>query len=169
MKVLLIMPDAGLLMRSSERSYDVVGNQTSRTDAEGRTTTFVYDARRQLVERITEEVVGADGSTPFRYRKMPYRVFLRLICERLQATYDEDAFAYESSQQLIDDLSMISNSLAARRGENAGQFAVKRLIRRVETFGFHFLSLDIRHNADDLQQVVGHCLEFSRRGRVDQR
>ena len=118
----------------------------------------IDDAVLERTQAYARQFPGAHGSTPFRYRKMPYRVFLRLICERLQATYDEDAFAYEAPQQLIDDLSIISNSMAARRGKNAGQFAVYRLIRRVETFGFHFLSLDIRHNADDLQQVVGHCL-----------
>ena len=45
-----------------------------------------------------------------------------------------------------------------RKGANAGLFAVKRLIRRADTFGFHFVSLDIRHNAHQLQKVVGHCL-----------
>ncbi len=118
----------------------------------------VDDAVLERTAKYARQYPGAHGSTPFRYRKMPYRVFLRLICERLQATYDENAFAYESPQQFIDDLKIISNSLAARRGKNAGRFAVNRLIRRAETFGFHFLSLDIRHDADYLQQVVGFCL-----------
>ena len=110
------------------------------------------------IEKYARQFPEAYGSLPHRYRNMHYRVLLRLITRRLKATYDDSAFPYESPQQFIDDLSIIASSLASRRGANAGMFAVKRLIRRAETFGFHFLALDIRHNADDLQRVVGHCL-----------
>jgi len=85
-------------------------------------------------------------------------VLLRLINERLQATFDEGAFPYETARQFVDDLEIIAHSLRTRRGSNAGLFAVRRLIRRVETFGFHFLSLDIRHDARELQRVVGLCM-----------
>lgn len=98
------------------------------------------------------------GNMLQRYRNMPYRMLLRLICQRLQATYDERAFPYESPEQFIDDLQLIATSLRHRKGVNAGLFAVERLIRRAETFGFHFLSLDIRYNAFDLQRAVGYCL-----------
>ena len=93
-----------------------------------------------------------------RYRSMPYRMLLRLICQRLQATYDDRAFPYESPEQFIDDLQLIARSLRHRKGVNAGLFAVERLIRRAETFGFHFLSLDLRYNAIDLQKAIGCCL-----------
>ncbi|MDP7661625.1 MAG: phosphoenolpyruvate carboxylase, partial [Gammaproteobacteria bacterium] len=118
----------------------------------------IDDAVSKRIESYTQQFPNVSGTTPHRYRGMPYRILLRLICQRLQATYDEEAFPYESADQFIDDLQIIANSLAKRKGSNAGLFAVKRLIRRVKIFGFHFLSLDIRHNAVDLQKVVGHCL-----------
>lgn len=114
-----------------------------------------------VVERIEDygkQFSGMYGSTPHRHRNMPYRILLRLICARLKATYEQTAFPYESPDQFIRDLQLVANSLANRRGQHAGLFIVKRVIRRAETFGFHFASLDIRHNAHDLQQLVGECL-----------
>jgi phosphoenolpyruvate carboxylase len=113
---------------------------------------------QERIDSYARQFPTISGTTPHRYREMPYRILLRLICRRLKATYDDDAFPYESCEQFVEDLQLIANSLAKRKGTNAGLFAVKRLIRRTETFGFHFLSLDIRHNATDLQKVVGHCL-----------
>jgi len=100
----------------------------------------------------------ARGSIPHRYRDMPYRLFLRLITERLQSTYDDDVFPYESAEQFVDDLQLIASSLENNQGENAGLFSVKRLIRRARTFGFYFTTLDIRQNAKNIQELMGRCL-----------
>ncbi|MBH97560.1 MAG: phosphoenolpyruvate carboxylase [Rhodospirillaceae bacterium] len=89
----------------------------------------------------------AFSSIPARHREMPYRVFIRLAAARLQATYEDKAFPYESSDEFIQDIELIENSLRANKGKNAGLFSVKRLRRRVETFGFHIATLDIRQNA----------------------
>jgi phosphoenolpyruvate carboxylase len=97
-------------------------------------------------------------AVPARHRDMPYRVYLRLIQERLQATFDDDAYPYESAKQLTDDISLLAESLAANDGEHAGLFSVKRLLRRIDTFGFHFLTLDVRQDAMVLRQVVGELL-----------
>jgi phosphoenolpyruvate carboxylase len=112
----------------------------------------------ERIEMYSKQFPGILGVLSHRYRNMPYRVFLRLVMERLQATYDDAAFPYEDPEQFIADLKLIADSLARRKGANAGLFAVKRLIRRADTFGFHFMSLDIRHNSHELQKVVGHCL-----------
>ena len=42
---------------------------------------------------------------------MPYRVYLRLVQERLQATYDDDAYPYESAMQFRTDIQLIAQSL----------------------------------------------------------
>ena len=113
---------------------------------------------KERIEAYSGQFPGVHGSTPHRYRNMPYRMLFRLICQRLQATYDDSAYPYESADQFIDDLQLVAKSLAKRKGANAGLFAVKRLIRRAQAFGFCFLSLDIRYNAHDLQHVVGYCM-----------
>ncbi len=101
---------------------------------------------------------NAYHAVPARHRDMPYRVFLRLMQQRLQATYDDDAYPYESVDLFRADVALIAQSLDAHRGKHAGLFAVKRLLRRIDTFGFHFLTLDVRQDALVHRQVVGELL-----------
>lgn len=119
------------------------------------------DVEPEMLERI-EHYRGvfqhAHHSVPARHREMPYRVFLRLVQERLQATYDDAAYPYESADQLYDDIALVSKSLTANNGQHAGLFAVTRLLRRIETFGFHFMTLDVRQDALVLRKVVGELI-----------
>jgi len=101
---------------------------------------------------------NAYHAVPSRHRDMPYRVFLRLIEERLQATYDDDVYPYEKANQFEADICLIETSLIANKGEHAGLFAVRRLLRRIRTFGFHLVTLDVRQDALVHRQVVGECL-----------
>jgi phosphoenolpyruvate carboxylase len=89
---------------------------------------------------------------------MPYRVLLRLIQQRLQSTYDDDIYPYEKVGQFRSDIKLIADSLKANKGEHAGLFAVRRLLRRIDTFGFHLVTLDVRQDAEVHRQVVGECL-----------
>ncbi len=112
----------------------------------------------QRIEHYRGFFPHAYHAVPARHREMPYRVFLRLVQERLQATYDDDAYPYEKASQLYDDITLLSRSLTANKGQHAGLFAVKRLMRRIETFGFHFMTLDVRQDAMVLRRVVGELL-----------
>lgn len=118
----------------------------------------VSPAVLQRIDDYSGHFPQAAGSVPIRHRDMPYRVFLRLIMQRLQATHDDDAYPYESPEDLLADLNLIASSLEQNGGEHAGLFSVVRLIRRVETFGFHLMTLDIRQNALVNRRVVGRGL-----------
>ena len=115
----------------------------------------------ELTKRIqlySDQFPGIAGQVSLRHRDMPYRAFLKLVGQRLQATFDDDVFPYESADEFLKDLQIVYDSLADNRGKHAGLFATRRLITRVETFGFHFLTLDIRQSAIINRRVVGHCL-----------
>jgi phosphoenolpyruvate carboxylase len=99
------------------------------------------------------------GNVPLRHRDMPYRVLLRLMMARLQSTHDDGSYPYESAEEFLADVKLVDRSLVANKGSNAGLFAVRRLIRRVETFGFHFVSLDLKQSALAIRSVVGKCLD----------
>jgi phosphoenolpyruvate carboxylase len=101
---------------------------------------------------------NAYHAVPARHRNMPYRVFLRLIQQRLQSTFDDDIFPYEKVSQLRADIQLIADSLAENQGQHAGLFSVNRLLRRIDTFGFHLVTLDVRQDAAVHRQVVGECL-----------
>jgi phosphoenolpyruvate carboxylase len=101
---------------------------------------------------------NAYHNVPARHRNMPYRVLLRLIQQRLQSTYDDDIYPYEKVGQFRSDIQLIADSLKENKGEHAGLFAVRRLLRRIDTFGFHLITLDVRQDAEVHRQVVGECL-----------
>lgn len=101
------------------------------------------------------QLSSAQSLTPARHDRMPYRVFLGQVMERLRATYEGRQNHYEGAAQFLDDVQLIARSLLANKGEHAGYFSVRRLIRRVRTFGFHLATLDIRQNASVHRAVIG--------------
>jgi phosphoenolpyruvate carboxylase len=108
------------------------------------------------VEQYTRLLPGARAITPARHDRMPYRVFLAQLGERLRSTYEGRASGYESARQFRDDVALIAASLKANKGANAGLFYVERLLRRIDTFGFHLATLDVRQHASVLHEVVAH-------------
>ncbi len=110
------------------------------------------------IEQYRSLIPAAQAGTPASHDRMPYRVLLGQVAERLRATYDGRAGQYERVEQLIDDLELIAASLAANRGEHAGLFHVRRMLRRVRTFGFHLATLDVRQNAEVHREIVGRAL-----------
>ena len=101
----------------------------------------------------------AANAIPARHREMPYRVFLALVAARLRATHEENAFPYESPDEFIEDIDILAGSLRANKGANSGLFSAERLRRRVDTFGFHIATLDVRQNALVHRRVVGEGLQ----------
>ena len=113
---------------------------------------------QQKIDEYSHVFPNAHHAVPSRHRDMPYRVYLRLIQQRLQATYDDGVFPYEKAAQLETDIQLIAFSLEANKGAHAGLFAVRRLLRRIRTFGFHMVTLDVRQDALVHRQVIGECL-----------
>jgi phosphoenolpyruvate carboxylase len=110
------------------------------------------------IEQYRSLVPGARTATPASHDRMPYRVFLGQMAERLRATYEGRSGHYERVEQLIEDLEIIARSLADHRGGYAGLFHVRRMLRRVRSFGFHLATLDVRQNAGVHRDIVGRAL-----------
>ncbi|WP_446831070.1 phosphoenolpyruvate carboxylase [Candidatus Foliamicus sp.] len=118
------------------------------------------DIRRRL--RIYREhfpkVYGQLGPDE---RDMPFCVLFRLMAARLQATALDAAFHYDDEREFLDDLEAVGDSLAAHGGEFAGGRRVQRLARRVETFGFHLLAVELRQRASVLRRALGKAFAQS--------
>lgn len=82
-----------------------------------------------------------------RHANMPYRGLLQLIGARLAATAHDEPQAYREPAEFAADIELVANSLRANAGAHAGWFAVRRLQRRVATFGFHLARLDARQDS----------------------
>ncbi len=118
----------------------------------------VSEQVRARIEHYRSVVPAASGSAPSSHDRMPYRVLLAQIAARLRATYEHGSGQYERVEQLIDDLEIIARSLAENRGRAAGLFYVRRMLRRVRTFGFHLATLDVRQNAEVHREVIAKAL-----------
>ncbi len=82
-----------------------------------------------------------------RRANMSYRELLGLMGARLQDTQAGSDTGYSSPKDLLEDLALVEDSLLANRGERAGHFAVQRVVRRVQAFGFHLAALDLRQDS----------------------
>ncbi|HXZ59910.1 MAG TPA: phosphoenolpyruvate carboxylase [Steroidobacteraceae bacterium] len=111
------------------------------------------------IERYATLLPAARGHVPLHHERMPYRQFLGQISERLRHANDGRAAGYEGPQQFRADVALIAASLRANKGANAGLFYVERLLRRIDTFGFHLAALDVRVHASVLHQVITRGLD----------
>jgi phosphoenolpyruvate carboxylase len=110
------------------------------------------------VERYGEAMPEVAEAIPERYRDMPYRCLLRFMARRLEDTLAESGTGYDSVEEFSRDIELIRDSLAANKGQHAGLFGVDRLLRRVRTFGFHLVTLDVRQDALLHRRVIGSLL-----------
>ncbi|MGN2247486.1 phosphoenolpyruvate carboxylase [Frateuria sp. GZRR35] len=105
-----------------------------------------------------------------RHADMPYRCLLTLIGARLEATGDNGAEGYASAAELLDDLQLIDHSLLGHCGLHAGAYAVRRLVWRVRTFGFHLARLDVRQDSrvhDDALAALLDDADWASRAAAD--
>jgi phosphoenolpyruvate carboxylase len=121
---------------------------------------------------VADEVIAlaekSGDQNPAR-RDEPYRRAITGIYARLAATYQKitgrvasrpasvRAEAYPDAESLRADLAALDRSLQAS-GQQPVTGALSRLIRSVETFGFHLASLDLRQNSDVHARVVAELL-----------
>jgi phosphoenolpyruvate carboxylase len=115
----------------------------------------------ELQKRIDEYsalLPGAQLLTPARHDRMPYRVFLGQVAERLRNTYEGRGNHYDNAGQLCADLELVAQSLRQNRGASAGLHPVRRFLRRVRTFGFHLATVDVRQHTDVHNEVLAQGL-----------
>jgi phosphoenolpyruvate carboxylase len=131
-----------------------------------------------LLASIDADVVALPELDPRILRinaEEPYRLKGRCITQRLANTRSRIASGlphrtghdYLGTTQLLDDLTLMRESLATHRGELAAAGRMDRLIRTVATFGLHLATLDVREHADAHHHVLAQL--FDRLGELSWR
>lgn len=98
-------------------------------------------------DRRPELFAAAEARSPHQ----PYRQKLAIVAARLDP---EDPEAYADPAGLRADLRLIERSLLSGRGARIARRSVARLIRQVDTFGFHLARLDVRQHSSRFQEAV---------------
>ena len=119
-------------------------------------------------------LAAASGDPSPSRQDEPYRRAISGIYARLAATYcvlvgkppsrpsPLNAKAYAAPADLRSDLIIVAQGLAsAGDGALPTGGALDRLIRAVETFGFHLAALDLRQNSDVHERVVAELLKVA--------
>ena len=117
----------------------------------------VSDALQARVAHY-EQLLPQVKSRP-RHADMPYRLLNDRMRARVQATLDDADGAYASPDELEHDIQLILDSLHANKGDHAGGFAVRRLLWRVRTFGFHLARLDVRQESSVHGRALASVLD----------
>jgi phosphoenolpyruvate carboxylase len=117
------------------------------------------DALRQRIDAYRERFPEAVARIRPRHADMPYRGFLTLVAERLDATLRDHDDRYACADEFIDDIVLVEDSLLAHGGRHAGAYAVGRLLWRARTFGFHLARLDVRQDARVHDEALGALLD----------
>ncbi len=115
------------------------------------------EVQARVEEYRTRMSQAAELSRP-RHADMPYRVLNDLMRARLKATLDDAPEGYAGPDELAADIELILRSLEQNRGVHAGWFAVRRLLWRVRTFGFHLARLDVRQESGVHARAVAAAL-----------
>ncbi|QOW21800.1 phosphoenolpyruvate carboxylase [Novilysobacter avium] len=125
--------------RDIARLADLLSQSLSRVS--------VSDAVIGQVAAYRELLPEAAAELHPRHADMPYRNLLMLMAARLRATSHDEATGYPDAASFVADIECIHASLMANRGEHAGDFVLRRLLRRARCFGFHLASLDLRQDS----------------------
>jgi phosphoenolpyruvate carboxylase len=120
----------------------------------------VSAALAERIDSYTTVLPGAKALAPARHDRMPYRVFFGQVSERLKASYEGRPNAYQNPDELLSDIGLAATSLLENRGRHAGYFLVRRLMRRVRTFGFHLATLDVIQHARVHDEVIAQGLDL---------
>ncbi|MDO3377496.1 phosphoenolpyruvate carboxylase [Geoalkalibacter halelectricus] len=105
----------------------------------------LIQAAARAVEKFPETAPSTAGYPECEH----YRKFLRVALYRLEKTLADPRHedGYAAAAQLAEELRLVRRSLAAHGGERLARHYVDPVLRRLDTFGFHLHSLDIRQHA----------------------
>lgn len=109
------------------------------------------DASTELTSAVAayrERFKQVNPANPARSSHELYRCFLDFVLHRLEVTRTTPTHidAYADTSEFREDLQLLGRSLTANRGERIARLELEPLLRQVQTFGFHLVTLDIRQH-----------------------
>ncbi|WP_438352475.1 phosphoenolpyruvate carboxylase [Microbacterium sp. CJ88] len=111
-------------------------------------TTPPSDALLALWRRLKDADEDAAKDIAKRSPDEPHRRIVLLLARKIAATRTRDAdLAYRDPEDLLADLRIVQDSLAAARAPRQAYGHLQQLIWQVETFGFHLTELEVRQHS----------------------
>jgi phosphoenolpyruvate carboxylase len=151
-----LLTQRNAIIRCYQPELNRLGRYLSQTHGQAR-----FD--KQVLQRwleYSELMPEVTETIPARHHEMPYRCLLKCISARLEGTRTGGQHAYPDVETFLGDIKLIAQSLENNKGAHAGLFGIRRLLQRIETFGFHLATLDARQDALLHREVMGELLNL---------
>jgi len=126
------------------------------------TSSIIIPADKELVDSVKRDDAVLKTKKTNGLMRDPseiYRSKLFLISRKLLKTLDNEKRGYKNSQEFLDDMNLIYQSLCNNKGKIIAENRVLPFIYKVKTFGFHFVSIDIRQNTSLLRLAVNDLIK----------
>ncbi len=126
-------------------------------------------------EELRELADRSEDRSPHRldepYRRAIYGIYTRLDATKAALAIASDAarrqtntVPYKSAAELLADLDIVHQSLAACGSKALARGRLRHLRQAVKVFGFSLAPIDLRQNSDVHERVVGELLSRARPG-----
>ncbi|MGE5431228.1 MAG: phosphoenolpyruvate carboxylase, partial [Syntrophomonadaceae bacterium] len=141
-----------LYLKDLDPVYDSISTSTNLVSASPRLHLSVESDGSSLQDSVTESVLRDPSEI--------YRVKLFLISLKLRKTIDRQGDGYKDAAEFISDLELMYDSLTENRGRIIADSKILPLIYKVKTFGFNFITLDVRQNASLIREAAEEILSY---------
>lgn len=128
------------------------------------TSTYLKTVSRQLKSKLNQyQSKLSSTKTNIQHREPTeiYRAYLYALYRKLENTIDSKDYRYNDSSEFEYDLLLIKKSLIENEGKIIAEQIIEPLIKKVETFGFYFVKLDIRQNSRLIRDAVNELFTVS--------
>ncbi|MDX8291582.1 phosphoenolpyruvate carboxylase [Metabacillus indicus] len=105
----------------------------------------------ELLASVQEETPLLSKGERWQVEHEIYRCKLTIMLKKLD---QQQPFCYRSSDQLLQDLKMIQQSVLLHHPKGYELKSLQKLIRQVELFGFHLATLDIRNHSGEHEAAI---------------
>ncbi len=130
------------------------------------TSLHVKNADKKLRQSVISEAKKLFNESSSGVNKEPseiYRTKLKQMYSKLENSFNDRNYKYTDKKELLTDLSLIKRSLCNNDGTIIAGQLIDPMVKKVETFGFHFAKLDIRQNSLLINNAVSELYNISDR------
>ncbi|MBU3570995.1 phosphoenolpyruvate carboxylase [Priestia aryabhattai] len=106
-----------------------------------------------LLDSINQEISLLPEKKRWRIKHEVYRCKLTIMLHKLNLVGESEA-GYQRSEELLQDLFLIKDSLQKHQPQDYQLKSLCKLIRQVELFGFHLATLDIRNHSGEHEAAI---------------
>jgi len=129
------------------------------------TSTYLKNVSNKLRKRVTENESILELDENYKQLREPteiYRGFLYQLYTKISNTIEDIEPKYNNSHELLSALDVMKESLLQNDGKVIVENWIDPFLRKVETFGFHFVKLDVRQNAKLIRRTVSELFKITR-------